>query len=534
MTMKYVFSLALIFVAFVRIDSKRYMLAQFLELLIICILSNILMNRKRIGQIVNNVLLLLFNAQMMVLIFGNTYVSMIMITNLDSIEALAGKAGIYIMGVLLVLVFSFLPIQQIIFEKCNWQSLLSFVLCLELGFTMLFGNTQSPLYGYVDLAIQMYQTAQYTKTIQETASNAVNSETGERTITDFYRDSLGDYRTKTSDLSEQPNVILIFTEGLSQNIIDDERGIMPNVAQYQQKTLNFTNYYNHTFATYRGLIGQLYSGYQLENFDTNALISLQSILGDQGYNTFWINTEPNNAEFTSYLESFAFDQLVGDPSFACNGKSDTMTDKEAYEVLYETVEQQAASGEPYFLGMYTFGTHVSLDSPDEKFGDGQDAELNKFYNLDYQFGKFMEKFVNSPVSENTILIFTTDHATYNDDSFMAAFPDYKRDQAALDKIPLFFYYDEIQPETIDVDGRNTICLAATILDYLDISAPNYFIGSSLFSGQFGSVCEHSHTDSFNVITTKHGAFGYLDEASLQQFNTVVQDYYITKTVASNK
>ena len=101
-------------------------------------------------------------------------------------------------------------------------------------------------------------------------------------------------------------MILIFTEGLSRSIIWDERNIMPNLRALESESLSFTNYYNHTFATFRGLIGQLYSGYQFDNLDTNGLISLQAILGKRGYQTAFINTEPSNTEFSEYLAVLPF------------------------------------------------------------------------------------------------------------------------------------------------------------------------------------------------------------------------------------
>ena len=111
----------------------------------------------------------------------------------------------------------------------------------------------------------------------------------------FYKDTIGNYVSSPLQ-KKNPDVVLIFTEGLSQNIIDDERNIMPNVRMYEDKSLNFTNYYNHTAATYRGLIGQLYSGHQYNNNDENTLISLQKIMHDNGYQTTLINTEPNNQD----------------------------------------------------------------------------------------------------------------------------------------------------------------------------------------------------------------------------------------------
>ncbi len=61
------------------------------------------------------------------------------------------------------------------------------------------------------------------------------------------------------------NVIVIFTEGMSSEIIGHADGrdfsITPNIDNYLKEGASFSNYYNHTAATFRGLRGQLTSGY---------------------------------------------------------------------------------------------------------------------------------------------------------------------------------------------------------------------------------------------------------------------------------
>lgn len=529
---KYIFSLILTFVAYTRVSDPCYLIIGIAELLIIFTLSNILMKKKILGRIVNSILLLLYNAQMVVMVFGNSYITMLMLTNIDSIKALSGKAGIYITGVLIVLIFTFLPIKRISSGRNTSSYFLSAALCLELVLTLFFGNTFSPLYGYCDLGIQHYESVKLEESIAEAAKNQTNEEEVE--TSPFYNKGIEDFKQKNDNLIEQPNVILIFTEGLSQNVISDSRSIMPNIAEYQQKSFCFTNYFNHTFATYRGLIGQLYSGHQLEDFDSNPLISIQSIFSDEGYNTCFINTEPNNKDFTKYLESFGFDKLYGDTDSECNGMADTISDKDAYEMIFDIAKEQEETGEPFFLSIYTFGTHASLDSTDQKFGNGTDAELNKFYDVDYQFGKFMKKFNRSSLADNTIIIFTADHATYQDDSFIASFPDYPRAATSIDEIPFFIYYDGITPGSLDVNGRNSICLAPTIFDYLDISAPNYFLGTSLFSDKATNIQETSYSDLYATFTSKNGQVAQMDEADREQFNKLLEEYYITKAIKANK
>ncbi|MPM54055.1 hypothetical protein SDC9_100828 [bioreactor metagenome] len=58
-----------------------------------------------------------------------------------------------------------------------------------------------------------------------------------------------------------------------------------------------------------------------------------------------------------------------------------------------------------------------------------------------------------------------------------------RPNAICAACPFLIYYKGIIPEEINVDGRNSLDLAPTVMDYLDISVPNYFLGESLFSNK---------------------------------------------------
>ena len=58
--------------------------------------------------------------------------------------------------------------------------------------------------------------------------------------------------------------------------------------------------------------------------------------------------------------------------------------------------------------------------------------------------------------------------------------DTNRVNSDVDEVPLVLYYKGITPETIDVEGRNSLSLVPTILDYMDVSVPNYFLGDTLF------------------------------------------------------
>lgn len=524
--MKYLFALLLTCAAASKSGDSLYLIAGIIELILIFSISHTILGKGKFGYVLNSILMLLYNVQMIVLIFGSSYITMVMLTNIASIKALSGRAETYITSAVLAVIFSFLPTK-----KREWNKKKELLLLSTLFVGILFfigdGSKHFPVYGYVNLAIQHHENTKATQAVNQII-NASAEET-EYIKNEFYQDSIDDYKAKDDFLGENPNIILIFTEGLSQNVVTDEREIMPNVAKLQSESVNFVNYYNHTFATYRGLNGQLYSGHQLDDIEANPLISIQDILSECGYQTAFINTEPQNRDFTDYLTDMGFDELIEDTAYECNGLADSITDEDAYEILYDSAVKMAQSGQPYFLAIYTFGTHTSFDSTGEVYGDGTNPVLNRFYNVDYQFGKFWEKFKNSELFDNTVLVFTADHVTYKDDPYVAAFSEYTRVHTCFDEIPLSIYYKGITPETIDVNGRNSLGLAPTVLDYLDISAPNYFLGTSLFAKEAGSMLETSFYDSCTYYSSENDEIKIIEGSTLEEFKSIINDYYITKS-----
>ncbi len=517
MCLKYIFSSILAILAFIPTKSILLVIVALLEIGIIAgITNNIAKKYIRLANIFNTVALLLFNIQMLILFFGANYLTLVMLLNVGSINALMGNFLKYAIGIVGLIIFTFLPVKYIPLKKISTSGILSLFLVAELVLTMIFTSMFSPMYAYYRLA---HQAKDYIEMNQEVTANKE----------DFYKEDVKGYIEKPMGIVENPNVVVIFTEGLSQGIIDDSRNIMPNIKEYQSKSLTFDNYYNHTFATFSGIVGQLYSGYNQEIGDKNTLISLQSIFKDKGYYTSIINTEPGNKLFTQYLSDMNFDDVLGEPNTNYRGSDQTMSDGEAYEFLFNTMEEQSKSEKPFFTSIYTYGTHMSLDSPDNKFGDGTNPMLNKFYDVDLQFANFIEKIENSPMFENTILVFTTDHGTFMDSAYKETYPDIPRSNPDLDKIPLFIYYKGVQPQRIDVGGRNSLGLAPTVLDYLDISSENYFLGTSLFAPKSESTeLDTAFYDVVYFLSTDNGEIRGYDEQNSQTILRKIQAYLSVK------
>ncbi len=481
------------------------------------------------GNIFNYIFLLIYNVELLVLMFGNSFVTLIMINNLSSWEALKGRVAVYLLGFGLLILFSFLPVIYIEpnntkFNRAKNPNIRYFnlklviaTLLMETILLFFVGYNYSLAYATYDLTENYYK---YNQLVQSNSSKSIKSE-------EFHKDEVKSYVEKPKNLPESPNIILIFVEGMSQHIIDDERNIAPNIREVQSISLNFKNYYNHTFATYAGLIGQLYSGYQLQNNDKNYLISLPQVLSAYGYQTSFINTEPKNKEFTTYLNNLGFDKVIPGP---VTKSLDVTSDKDAYKKLLSEIDKKNQS--PFFISMYTFGTHIGMDGYDRKFGDGSDRLLSRFHDMDYQFGKFIEEFNNSSLADNTILVFTTDHATFVDDEYRKSFPKNDRVQGNLDKVPFFIYYKGIEAQTVDVEGRNSLGLTPTVLDYLDISTGNYFLGESLFSkNDKNDTYAHLFVSELTYRLTHDSSISFVPDKEEAKIEEKISEYY---SIARNK
>ncbi len=286
------------------------------------------------------------------------------------------------------------------------------------------------------------------------------------------------------------NVIVLFAEGTSFELISEK--LTPNTFALMKKSLSFENYFNHTASTYRGVRGSLASCYQLQggmNAKATGLnqinkeqlaqaiaptINLATILRDRQYKTIFLSPHRINDPFNNFLETLGFHKVEA----VANNR--VLSDKEIYQRLYELIRAEQASDKKFFIASYIFGTHEGMDSPDIKYADGDNAYLNKFHNQDYWLGLFLEKLEAEGLLKNTLLIYTSDHSTYPSAAFKQTFKS--EAEYFVGRIPLLIYTEGLKPQIIDAANKNSLALAPTILNILDInSIPNYFLGDSLFA-----------------------------------------------------
>ncbi|MEA1879453.1 MAG: LTA synthase family protein [Campylobacterota bacterium] len=322
------------------------------------------------------------------------------------------------------------------------------------------------------------------------------------------------YKGKFKSSIEKPNVIVIFTEGLSartSSVYSEKYGLLtPNLKRFSQdvSTLRVDNFYNHTAATYRGLYGQLCSLFPYMgggnfwfdndtlNLHKNSHKCLPHILKNNGYETVYLNMhykdESANDDMVSH---FGFD-TIHSGEYLSNKylggvnkiKNAYMSDHQSYESLTKYLQEKEGDDQkPFLLTTYTIETHAFLDIGLDgvPYKDGKNNVLNTIYNMDHAFGKFWDYFKASKFAKNTIILFTSDHAHYNGKEYINVMKEYKEEQyygIFVDRVPLLVYAPHVAlPQTFNAKHATSIDIAPTLLHLMNAKQEkNAFIGHSIF------------------------------------------------------
>lgn len=323
------------------------------------------------------------------------------------------------------------------------------------------------------------------------------------------------------------NIVIVFVEGMSKRIISKD--VTPNIYNLSRKSFAVDKYYNHTAATFRGLRGQLTSSYQIlggyyqdkigigqmtpnqiYNKYKNAKVdSIANLLGEQGYYCYFQTPLSNKSPLNSIFEPMGFEKSFGFEDFKNYKKieNESISDKDNFNFLLNNLKSIKS---PFFYGVYIRDTHFGMDSRDLKYKDGKNSYYNKFYNMDYWFGDFLQNFLNDKISDDTILILTSDHATFPSKDFRKIFNS--DNEFFLDEIPFIVYKKNIQPNSLNVMGRNTLSFAPTVMDILGLRGiSNKFLGRSIFEKNNIPEVNYIYAEGGNYFKTKNGVISIIDD-----------------------
>lgn len=502
----------------------------FLGFLLDFLFLNLISHHNKLIKIVSIIILAILSIQSSSLMFSGFLISPLYLANLSHLDEVGIKPILFflmffITFIILYVIFQYFLSKKKIPKKYKWLTS-SFLLILIVSFN-------SPIFSFFSNAYDFYYSDFLVKNSDE-SNEIISKEIEKKEI--VYDSDISKYIPSTND----NNVIIIFAEGMSYDIISEET--TPNISELISNSLNIENFYNHTAATFRGLRGQLTSSYQMtggyyednsgigqlsskeiiEKYDGNKLISVADILKNHGYNTYFQASNTTQSQLSVMLKTLGFDRIFGyeDKKDAQKWSLKELSDSDSFDLLFENLN---TIKQPFFYGMYTVGTHIGLDSPSKKFKDGNNPYKNKFYNFDYQLGRFIKNFNAAPISDNTILILTADHSSFPDPEFKKTFKT--KSNYFVDRVPFIIYKKGIKPAIFNANGLNSLSIAPTILDICGIKkGVNKFLGISIFDKVQPSRLNRITAIGSEVFNTENNEIKILNDSELKDKVIKLQIY----------
>ena len=337
---------------------------------------------------------------------------------------------------------------------------------------------------------------------------------------------------------KKPNVIIFFVEGFSARTLGVYNQafteLTPNLDAFAKKSLVVDHYYNHTAATYRGILGQLCSWYPYQEKSQARYLCLNDILKANGYETFFGTSEKASAtRIDETTTSLGFDHVMTADNFSKDylgnqplARGDALSDTQFGQALVQFT-QNPLSQKPFLVTLYNLGTHAFIDVANNelKYKDGTNYSLNTIHNFDAAFGNFWNHFKNSPLAKNTIIIVTADHAHYAEKTYTSIITDPNYQKLFIDQIPLLIYDPSAPPRIYDARDATSINFTPSLLDYLKLKPlQDPFIGNSLFTDTPASRLNIAAYDTNYYLINNHTIYSYKNPGPLVDYFPAVADY----------
>ncbi len=304
--------------------------------------------------------------------------------------------------------------------------------------------------------------------------------------------------------SRQPyNVIVLVLESFRASELgayNPGKLTTPNFDALSQSSTLYTRAYANSYQTSRGEMAILCSSMDYiagapfsESPAPTPTPCLPKILAENGYNTHWFhgyNTEFFNRK--EFLPKVGFTRIHAKDEIAPHAKLPEIgwgvQDIDVFDYTLTTLEKEKG---PFFAEIMSLSNHFpftwdwNIPFP-ESLADDQSDSL--YYNYqrgihytDYALGTFLERFNNSPLKDNTVLIVTADHGLW-------IFPKDQQPETTAEqlsrtdqyfRIPLLIKMPGQKKAVTDSRIASQLDIAPTVLDMLSLGYQSAFLGHSL-------------------------------------------------------
>lgn len=411
------------------------------------------------------------------------------------------RADVLIGGGLFLIWCIFLQIRFHIFTKPYQRYKGKIIFTLYPALLLFLSMTQTPV---ADEGIQftrsIYRTIQERQTLRRIKATLENP-------WPYYKQAEPSYFA--GDPDKPPDIILLLMESFNQTWTERKapngKEVTPYFNQLLHEGLYVENYYGNAIQTARALINVfsgIYPSYREKVFRSHQdlnLHALPEILQEHGYRTLFYNCH-RDASFDNKgpsLLRLGFDEFIPMLGPLIQGVPRQkfwnwgLQDDEFYKIVCNDLKKRnssASGNSPFFASLLSLSQHHPHNSlPADLCKIYPDAERNDltayFINSQNASDTFLKEFIRQvrtdPRLSKAIIIITGDHSFPGGDYSNFNEKGFHEENF---RVPLLILWDgKIQPQRITNCAYSHLNLGPTILDLAEISAPNHFLGKSIFS-----------------------------------------------------
>lgn len=315
--------------------------------------------------------------------------------------------------------------------------------------------------------------------------------------------------------TDRPNILLVILEGISANVIESTGGeadVTPHLNRLSREGVLFRNMYASSFRTDRGLVAAL-NGYLAQPTTSimkypsksQSLPSVAKSLRAEGYDTDVLYG--GDIDFTnmrSFFFNSGYNRLVADADFPIASRLSKWgaNDDVTFDRLYHDIVTDRKKQSPWFCTFLTLSSHEPFKVPFQRL---EHPYLNSVAFTDSCIGDFVDKIKLTPVWDNLLIVFVSDHGFRYPETL-------KEYEPGRYHIPCLWIGGAVtQPAVFDGLISQTD-LAATLLGQLGIETREFIFSRDFFNPDFPE----------SVFYTFNNGFAFMDSTGVSIYDNAAE------------
>ncbi|MGE0078946.1 MAG: LTA synthase family protein [Bacteroidales bacterium] len=303
------------------------------------------------------------------------------------------------------------------------------------------------------------------------------------------------HQVENTDSMKRSNVVIFILESFGREymkpynehlVSEGYQGFTP----FLDSIIDNSLYYRYSFANGRKSIDAMPSNlasipmmvepYFLTSYSGNRINSIASLLRSEGYYTAFFHGAPNGSMgFQAFANVAGFQDYYGLNEYPNPDGFDGMWGVWDEEFFQFFADKLNGFKQPFCAAIFSVSSHHPFKVPERyegKFPKGTLPIHQCIAYTDFSLKRFFEKVSKMPWFDNTLFVFTADHAN------QAYYPEYKTNVGVF-SVPLVFYTPDGSLHGRVEDLAQQIDIMPSVLGYLHYPKPFLAFGRNLFDNK---------------------------------------------------